>query len=58
MLQWEKKLNKIRRERKLLQTKNKKIIVENFVENSEKDGNTRPPDLPLEKLVCRLGSNS
>ena len=21
-------------------------------------GNTRPPDLPLEKFVCRLGSNS
>ena len=28
------------------------------VENSERDGNTRPPDLPLEKPVCRLGSNS
>ena len=26
--------------------------------NSERDGNTRPPDLPLEKLVCRSGSNS
>ena len=26
--------------------------------NSEKDGNTRPPDLPLEKPVCRSGSNS
>ena len=23
-----------------------------------KDGNTRPPDLPLEKSVCRPGSNS
>ena len=22
-------------------------------ENSERDGNTRPPDLPLEKPVCR-----
>jgi len=22
------------------------------VENSERDGNTRPPDLPLEKPVC------
>ena len=22
------------------------------------DGNTRPPDLPLEKSVCRSGSNS
>ena len=23
-----------------------------------KEGNTRPPDLPLEKPVCRSGSNS
>ena len=28
------------------------------VENSEGDGNTRPPDLPPEKPVCRSGSNS
>ena len=28
------------------------------VENSERDGNTRPPDLPLEKPVFRSGSNS
>ena len=28
------------------------------VENSERDGNTRPPELPLEKPICRLGSNS
>ena len=28
------------------------------LENSERDGNTRPPDLPLEKLICRSGSNS
>ena len=27
-------------------------------ENSSRDGNTRPPDLPLEKSVCRSGSNS
>ena len=27
-------------------------------EISERDGNTRPPDLPLEKPVCRSGSNS
>ena len=26
------------------------------MENSERDGNTRPPDLPLEKSVCRPGS--
>ena len=25
--------------------------------NSERDGNTRPPDLPPEKSVCRPGSN-
>ena len=28
------------------------------VENSERDGNSRPPDLSLEKPVCRSGSNS
>ena len=25
------------------------------MENSERDGNTRPPDLPLEESVCRSG---
>ena len=33
-------------------------VDHNKLENSETDGNTRPPDLPLEKLVCRSGSNS
>ena len=28
------------------------------VENSERDGNARPPDLPLEKSVCRSGSSN
>ena len=28
------------------------------VENSERDGNTRSPDLPLEKSVCRSANNS
>ena len=28
------------------------------VENSERHGNTRTPDLPLEKSLCRSGSNS
>ena len=28
------------------------------LENSERDGNTRPPDPPLEKPACRSGSNS
>ena len=30
----------------------------NKLENSLRDGNTRPPDLPLEKSVCRSGRNS
>ena len=30
----------------------------NKLENSQRDGNTRPPDLPLEKSVCRSGSKS
>src|SRR5574337_5511 len=28
------------------------------VEDSKRDGNPRPPDLPLEKPLCRSGSNS
>ena len=28
------------------------------LENSSRDGHTRPPDLPLEKPICRSGSNS
>ena len=30
----------------------------NKLENSERDGNTRPPDMPLEKSVCSSRSNS
>ena len=33
-------------------------VDDNKLENSSRDGNTRPPDLPLEKSVCRSGSNS
>ena len=33
-------------------------ITKKNVENSERDRNTRPPDLPLEKFVYRSGSNS
>ena len=33
-------------------------VDHNKLENSERDGNTRPPDLPLEKTICRSGSNS
>ena len=28
------------------------------VENSKRDGNTRPPDLSLEEPICRSGSNN
>ena len=30
----------------------------NKLENSERDGHTRPPNLPIEKSICRSGSNS
>ena len=33
-------------------------VEQNKLENSERDGNTRPPDLPPEKSVCRSESNS
>ena len=33
-------------------------VDHNKLENSERDGNTRPPDLSLEKSVCRSGNNS
>ena len=33
-------------------------VDHNKLENSSRDGNTRPPDLPLEKPICRSGSNS
>ena len=33
-------------------------VDHNKLENSERDGNDRPPDLPLEKSACRSGSNS
>ena len=33
-------------------------VSQQTVENSERDKNARSPDLPLEKSVCRPGSNS
>ena len=33
-------------------------VDHNKLENSERDGNSRAPDLPLEKPICRSGSNS
>ena len=37
----------------LLTTKAFDCVDHNKLENSERDGNTRPPDLTLEKSVCR-----
>ena len=34
------------------------VQITKTVENSSRDGNTRPPDLPPEKSVCRSRSNS
>ena len=33
-------------------------VDHNKLENSSRDGNTRPPGLPFEKYVLRSGSNS
>ena len=33
-------------------------VNQNKLENSERDGNTRPLDLPPEKSICRSRSNS
>ena len=33
-------------------------VDHNKLENSERDGNTRPLDLPFEKSICRSESNS
>ena len=33
-------------------------VYHNKLENSSRDGNTRPPYLPLEKSVCISGNNS
>ena len=33
-------------------------VDHNNLENSSRAGNTRPPDLPLEKTVCTSRSNS
>ena len=34
------------------------VLITTNCGKSERDGNTRAPDLPLEKPVCRSGSNS
>ena len=33
-------------------------VDDNKLKHSERDGNTRPPNLPLEKPTCKSGSNS
>ena len=33
-------------------------VDHNKLKNSLRDGNTRPPDLPLEEPICKSGSNS
>ena len=42
----------------IVYTKDFDCVDHNKLENSERDENTRPPDLPLEKPVCRSGINS
>ena len=32
--------------------------VQQTLENSSRDGNTKPPDLPLDRYICRSESNS
>ena len=34
------------------------VWITTYCGNSERDGNTRPPDLPPEKSVCRSRSNN
>ena len=34
------------------------VWIQQTVENSSRDGNSRPPDLPPEKSVCRSRNNS
>ena len=39
-------------------TDDAKALTQQTAENSERDGHTRPPDLPPEKPACRSGSNT
>ena len=39
-------------------TKASGCVDQSKLENSSRDGNTRPPDLPPEKSVCQSGSKS
>ena len=42
----------------LTMTKPLTVWIITTVKNSSRDGDTRPPDLPPEKYLCRSGSNS
>ena len=42
----------------LLTIPNPLTVDHNKLDNSSRDGHTRPPDLPLEKSVCRSGCKS
>ena len=42
----------------LMKVKSESEVARNKLEHSERDGDTRLPDLPLEKSVCGSGSNS
>ena len=42
----------------LLNAKAFDCVDHNKLENYSRDGNTRPLDLPVEKSMCRSGSNS
>ena len=41
-----------------LNIQKRKIMASGPITSWQRDGDTRPPDLPLEKFVCRSGSNS
>ena len=53
-----KKQNNARKTSALLTMLNPLCGSQQTVENSSRGGNTRPPDLPLEKPVCKSGRNS
>ena len=42
----------------LTMSKHLNVWITTTLENSERDGNTTPPDLPPEKSVCRSRFNS
>ena len=57
---WKKQENSRKASTSALLTMPKPLTVQITINcgNSERDGNTRPPDMPLEKPSFRSGSNS